>query len=902
MKKLLLLLLTFPSIGFCDTKISALTSTTTLNAGDIFPVVTNPSTTPANRVITKSNLLSTLGVIQNQETLQTGATFYVSSGTVNTSFVTNGTVVMKTPITINQPATGSVTSAVSLTNNSGGQSSSFGQRYYSGTGFNVPFFIGNTLNDGSFTHYGQLWVDPDYGTTVIAGTNSVRAFSVGGTLGSTPYNFVISTTGVILIGGSAGTSGQALTSSGSGSAPSWTTISGGSGGYAVAPATVPFNLAQGVTGTTFTFTGPAQSTVTYGLTVGSFTVNGSSAGQFQLTEGLDGGVFAPASGKDNFWASSSSHAFVANFNGSASSYTFVGSSITPVAGQFPIWIANGPNSWVVGSSVPAGSGGGGSTSPGAPVNSVQYNSASAFAGSNNFQFNGSSISVTFSSFTMNDAISGSPTDNDNVGRFNLFVGTGTYSGLPLMSVGSQSSKDQLSVLDGLYTQVKKIHTLGLNISVASDDKITSINTANNFIDFYNGQGITGEMALQTGAVQTRDIVFLPQQVETIHISSNTMRVISSMTVQGSIMLSSSVYLSGSAGTAGQILTSGGVGAVPTWTTAAGGGDMALASTQTVTGGKTFASSTTFTGAVVVSSTVLLSNSPGTSGQVLTTGGGGALPTWTTPISAIVTSSSMTFVKSSFSFTTNGSQNSTTPPGVFDIYDSNAYSGKPIFTVGTQNLNNQFVVKDQTALTLSYGIAVQNLQLGFPATPDRIGSNQTSNNWIDIYNGQGVTGEMALQTGAAVTRDIVIIPEQVETVHMSSNSTVFKSSVSIIAPSTDQFVFRVSTSATAGIYSLAFSTNSHISTGGVTPSTSSCGTGGGIVGTDTAGTVTGGTGSTGCTLTFAQPFKNDPVCVISEQTGSVVNALSYTHSTTQLVVTQTGLGTGKFDYHCIGLKE
>ena len=62
MKKLLLSLLLLPSLGLCDSKISALPSTTTLNSSDIFPVVTNPVTNPQNFTITKANLLNTLGI------------------------------------------------------------------------------------------------------------------------------------------------------------------------------------------------------------------------------------------------------------------------------------------------------------------------------------------------------------------------------------------------------------------------------------------------------------------------------------------------------------------------------------------------------------------------------------------------------------------------------------------------------------------------------------------------------------------------------------------------------------------------------------------------------------------------------------------------------------------------
>ena len=124
MKKLLLIALMGLSVrAYADTKISAFTSTTTLNTVDIIPVVTNPSSSPANRSITKTNLASTLDIltqssatatylqnssatvtyapisgssnyIRNTSTLQSGATVYTSSGTINV-FNTNSTSTLK---------------------------------------------------------------------------------------------------------------------------------------------------------------------------------------------------------------------------------------------------------------------------------------------------------------------------------------------------------------------------------------------------------------------------------------------------------------------------------------------------------------------------------------------------------------------------------------------------------------------------------------------------------------------------------------------------------------------------------------------------------------------------------------------------------------------------------------
>lgn len=80
MKKLLLSLLLLPAFGFCDTKISALPSTTTLNSVDIIPVVTNPSTAPGNFTITKANLISTLGITSG------GSSIYPATATASFPF------------------------------------------------------------------------------------------------------------------------------------------------------------------------------------------------------------------------------------------------------------------------------------------------------------------------------------------------------------------------------------------------------------------------------------------------------------------------------------------------------------------------------------------------------------------------------------------------------------------------------------------------------------------------------------------------------------------------------------------------------------------------------------------------------------------------------------------------
>lgn len=92
---------------------------------------------------------------------------------------------------------------------------------------------------------------------------------------------------------------------------------------------------------------------------------------------------------------------------------------------------------------------------------------------------------------------------------------------------------------------------------------------------------------------------------------------------------------------------------------------------------------------------------------------------------------------------------------------------------------------------------------------------------------------------------------------------------------------------------ASSTAPVLSTCGTTPSISSDSS-------DYTGTITvGSVAATACTLSFGTPHTVNTHCVISEQTGSVVNASSYTESLTGFTYSQTGLTSDKLDYICTG---
>lgn len=91
----------------------------------------------------------------------------------------------------------------------------------------------------------------------------------------------------------------------------------------------------------------------------------------------------------------------------------------------------------------------------------------------------------------------------------------------------------------------------------------------------------------------------------------------------------------------------------------------------------------------------------------------------------------------------------------------------------------------------------------------------------------------------------------------------------------------------------------VAAGAGSPVLTSCGGSPSVVGSNSAFTLTGGSASTGCTIAFSQVWITTPTCTVSQQSMSVVNALSYTVSIGTIVVTQTGMGTNKLDIVCIG---
>jgi hypothetical protein len=171
-----------------------------------------------------------------------------------------------------------------------------------------------------------------------------------------------------------------------------------------------------------------------------------------------------------------------------------------------------------------------------------------------------------------------------------------------------------------------------------------------------------------------------------------------------------------------------------------------------------------------------------------------------------------------------------------------------------------------------------------------------------YNQTNVTGNTPITRFAAATHNASSNVQNIFGISPIITQTSTAGYTALLVQPTEtsngsgpNLLIQAGTAATTTLWAL--DNNGHHITGGKTPVLSSCGSGPSISGSDHSGTVTGGTGSTGCTVTFGTAYATAPHCTVTPRTGSVLNAFSYTISTTALTVTQTGLDTGLFDYVC-----
>lgn len=192
-------------------------------------------------------------------------------------------------------------------------------------------------------------------------------------------------------------------------------------------------------------------------------------------------------------------------------------------------------------------------------------------------------------------------------------------------------------------------------------------------------------------------------------------------------------------------------------------------------------------------------------------------------------------------------------------------------------------------------------------------------------GGGTTGAITLELSPAATSYIqnTTSPQATSTFNTSSGTAnVFITSTFTARASSNGLMFAVQNATGSNVMTIdttlsglttsfqvldstgralfAFQGSGHLVTQSTQPTLSSCGTSPTLSSNsnDFAGTITVGASGTGCTVTFAKAMNTKPTCIAEAQTMSVVNAFTYTTSSTALTVSQTGLGGNLFDYICI----
>lgn len=257
--------------------------------------------------------------------------------------------------------------------------------------------------------------------------------------------------------------------------------------------------------------------------------------------------------------------------------------------------------------------------------------------------------------------------------------------------------------------------------------------------------------------------------------------------------------------------------------------------------------------------------------------------------------------------------------LIDVFSNTFTSQKPILTIGSQDVSNQFSVLNHFPVDMKNNgadigcleMAGHNEGIGVEGGIfERCAANAGHQG---IYISNGFTGEMDLITATVANSGgggtIYLQPNEKTEVAISTYGVTISTGLTVVSSATvDGMLAVIATTTTANMALISTST-----VGGFGVDISTVGHFNVFNSSVTRGpTITNGTGDASCsdvactinasaspvTFTFAKPFTKVPVCIVTEQTDSLVNALSYSKTATALTITQTGL-SGNLDVICIG---
>lgn len=591
-------------------------------------------------------------------------------------------------------------------------------------------------------------------------------------------------------------------------------------------------------------------------------------------------------------------------------------------------------------------GGAGST-PGAPVNAIQFNSASTFAGASDFFFNsangfvgiGGSSTPQLALFT----VAASSTGAVNTSIFAVASSSSGTATTTLFSVTPPSgASDILDVQLLAGTNVFSVSsigstTLGLFGACSGTSALTTDSSGNIICGAISGTGgasfpftPTTNYAINTSATSTPIWARLglmassTSYFDQLQIGSTTSGTMSTSTNFGNWVTTGNASSTGLtvSGIRSALLLSGAQGSVSAYGGAAG------CTNQVVTAISAVGATTCSTVADAMLASTFVKTLTVTTGQgVSGSFSAGATPALSLTLGALTAVTSIngliitantgvittgTWSATAITVAKGGTNNTATPSSMLLAYDN---AGTTIQATSTPQAA-AFLATSTTATSTFAGAVLVGT-----TTETSVGITSASQFMAVISNALTSFGGLLINLATNVTNAFTIKGADGTTrlnVDTTTSTSGFLLGSTTIGSNIAQFsdvglfgnvplnnaYFQIASSSQGATSTLFLINNvGHVIASSTNPVvTCTGGTLTSYVGDDTHGEAVCGAGSTAIVVTFAATWSAAPICVISNQSMSITSALSYTITTTALTISQAvGLATDKVDFMCQGVK-
>lgn len=588
-------------------------------------------------------------------------------------------------------------------------------------------------------------------------------------------------------------------------------------------------------------------------------------------------------------------------------------------------------------------GGAGST-PGAPINAIQFNSASTFAGASDFFFNSANGFVGIGGSSTPQlallTVAASSTGAVNTSIFAVASSSSGTATTTLFSVTPPSgASDILDVQLLAGTNVFSVSsigstTLGLFGACSGTSALTTDSSGNIICGAISGTGgasfpftPTTNYGINTSATSTPIWARLglmassTSYFDQLQIGSTTSGTMSTSTNFGNWVTTGNASSTGLtiSGIRSALLLSGAQGSVSAYGGAAG------CTNQVVTAISAVGATTCSTVADAMLASTFVKTLTVTTGQgVSGSFSAGATPALSLTLGALTSVTSIngliitantgvittgTWSATAITVAKGGTNNTATPSSMLLAYDN---AGTTIQATSTPQAA-AFLATSTTATSTFQG--------GFEVGTTTQATGGTNSAMVTISNIARAIGGILINTWTNVTNAFTIIGSDGTTrfnVDTTTSTSGFLLGSTTIGSNIAQFTiaglfgnvplnnayFQIASSSQGATSTLFLINNvGHVIASSTNPVvTCTGGTLTSYVGDDTHGEAVCGVGSTAIVVTFAATWSAAPICTISNQSMSITSALTYAITTTALTISQAvGLATDKVDFICQGVK-